>query len=237
MQIAKYIYKDTFAVIGKAGQGAANAPQEWILPLWNDANTHFGEIVGIVRKNENGVPLIWGAMNDEVESNKRWGDVGKYMASGEVDIDTPVPEGWTKWVIPAQTYLVVQCTSEEYGGIFHAITNDPAIQIVATVHERYPEPENPNLVELYFPIASGMMFCQSCCMPMTKPEDFGTETDSCPSLDYCCHCYSGGSFTTSETFKEAVENNIPFWRDGCKDDDEARARILEVFPKLKRWKR
>lgn len=77
--------------------------------------------------------------------------------------------------------------------------------------------------------------CQSCAMPLVKPEDFGTEANSNKSEDYCCHCYAGGKFTYESTLEQAVENNIPWWRDGCANDDEARARIMEVFPKLKRW--
>ena len=72
-------------------------------------------------------------------------------------------------------------------------------------------------------------------MPMTTPEKFGTEADGTPSADYCCYCYADGDFTTKQTLEEAVEGNIQFWRDGCKNDGEARARIMEVFPKLKRW--
>jgi len=79
-------------------------------------------------------------------------------------------------------------------------------------------------------------FCQSCYMPMDKPEDFGTESNGSASADYCCHCYAKGDFTSKETFEEAVESNIRFWReDGDEGDDQARARIMEVFPKLKRW--
>ena len=79
------------------------------------------------------------------------------------------------------------------------------------------------------------IICQSCAMPMANPEDFGTETGGSRSDDYCCYCYTEGDFTTKQTLEEAVEGNIQFWREGCKDDDEARARIMEVFPKLKRW--
>ena len=79
--------------------------------------------------------------------------------------------------------------------------------------------------------------CQSCAMPLTKPEDFGTNADSRTNEEYCCHCYQNGDFTWKATFEEAVEGNIQFWReDGDKGDDEARARIMEVFPTLKRWK-
>jgi len=151
----KYIYKDAFAVIGKAGQGAANNPQAWIFPLWDDANGHFAEISGIVRKDEKGTPLVWGAMNDVDESNRRWGDVGNYMAGCEADIDAQSPAGWSKWIIPAQTYLVVDCTPDKYGEVFGGITSDPDIEIVGTVHERYPEPGNPNVLELWFPVAAG----------------------------------------------------------------------------------
>ena len=148
----KYIFKDAFAVIGKAGEGPAGNPQPWILPLWDDANSHFNEIVGIVRKDGSGAPLIWGAMNDTDESNKRWGDTGKYMAGCEADIDVRPPVGWSKWLIPAQTYLVAECTSDKYGEVFGSVTNDPTIEIIGTVHERYPQPGNPNVLELWFPV-------------------------------------------------------------------------------------
>jgi len=74
-------------------------------------------------------------------------------------------------------------------------------------------------------------------MEMNEPKDFGTEAGGSASADYCCHCYQKGDFTTKQTFEEAVEGNIPWWKeDSDKSDDEARARIMEVFPTLKRWK-
>jgi len=151
----KYQYKDAFAVIGKAGQGLANNPQSWILPLWDDTNSHFAEIADIVHKDENGTPLVWGAMNDIDESNKRWGDTGKYMAGCEADADVQPPACWTKWIIPAQTYLIAECTADTYGDVFGSITGDPNITIVGTVHERYLGPGNPNVLELWFPVAAG----------------------------------------------------------------------------------
>jgi len=107
------------------------------------------------KKDENGVPLVWGAMNDVGESNKRWGETGKYMAGCEAELDAQTPTGWAKWIIPAQTYLVAECTSDKYGEIFGSVTNDPSIEIVGTVHERYPQPGNPNVLELWFPVAAG----------------------------------------------------------------------------------
>lgn len=248
MEKAKYFYKDTFAVIGKSGHGPADNPQTWILPLWDDANKNFTEIADVIQKNENEMPLsLWGAMNDMSESNKRWGEnenapdepvQGKYIAGCEADTDAQPPVGWTKWIIPAQTYMIVKCTMDEYGEVFGKIVNDPEIQIAGTVHERYPEPDNPSVVELWFPIADGMMFCQSCYMPMTVTEKFGNETGDSPSMDYCCYCYADGDFTEKQTLEEAVVANIQFWREeNDKSDDEAKARIMEVFPKLKRWRK
>ena len=77
--------------------------------------------------------------------------------------------------------------------------------------------------------------CQSCYMPMDAADKFGTEKDGSKSEDYCVHCYQAGGFTTSQTLEQAVETNIPWWKGEGESDDVARARIMEVFPKLKRW--
>jgi predicted transcriptional regulator YdeE len=205
----RIIYKDAFSVVGKMGQGPAANPGVWILPLWENANAHFQEIGGLVRHSEDGgIAGVWGAMNDTDEQNKRWGEYGKYMAGCEADEDVQPPEGWTKWTIPAQTYLVADCTSDTYGEVFGRVTGDENISIVGTVHERYPEPGNPKLIELYFPIAAGMLFCQSCAMPMTKQEDFGTEADGGTSRDYCGYCYKQGRFETADTMEQVIEDCI-----------------------------
>ncbi|WP_214021192.1 zinc ribbon domain-containing protein [Methanoculleus sp.] len=39
--------------------------------------------------------------------------------------------------------------------------------------------------------------CQSCGMPMSTEEHFGTEADGRPSKDYCTYCYQKGAFTES----------------------------------------
>ena len=78
--------------------------------------------------------------------------------------------------------------------------------------------------------------CQSCYMPMDTEEKFGTKVDGSQSEDYCVYCYQKGAFTTSQTLEQAVEVNIPWWKSEDKSDDVARARIMEVFPNLKRWR-
>ncbi|MCM2465710.1 zinc ribbon domain-containing protein [Methanoculleus oceani] len=42
---------------------------------------------------------------------------------------------------------------------------------------------------------SGIRACQSCGMPMSAEEHFGTEADGAPSKDYCANCYRNGAFT------------------------------------------
>jgi len=74
-------------------------------------------------------------------------------------------------------------------------------------------------------------------MEMKEAGDFGTEADGSKSEDYCQYCYTDGDFSTKQTLAEAVEDNIEFWRiDGDESDNEARERIMAVFPTLKRWK-
>ena len=152
----RYQYKDTFAVIGKKGEGDAATSQEWILPLWDAANATFNEIAHLVRKKDDGAPVIWGAMNDIAETNKRWSARGKYMAGCEAAPDSIAPDTWSKWIIPAQTYLIVECSMGEYGSVFNAISNDADIQITGTVHEHYPNLSDPENLELWFPIAEGI---------------------------------------------------------------------------------
>lgn len=81
--------------------------------------------------------------------------------------------------------------------------------------------------------------CQSCSMPMQKPEDFGTNTDGSLNKDYCTHCFKFGAFNSpNETLDEMVESCIPFELKANTYPDEASARegLYETLSKLKRWK-
>ena len=183
----EYVYKEKFSVLGKLGQGAAESPWSWIKPLWDEANGHFSEIEPLAVK-ENGKVSIWGIMSDFSENFLRWDENGgKYLACCEVNSETAAPDGWIKWNVPSQTYIVAGCNQEEYLSVFNNIINEYIpnnnLKLVGAVHEHYPEPGNPDLVELYFPIAKGNYFCQSCGMPLVNADDRGTEKDQSKSED------------------------------------------------------
>jgi predicted transcriptional regulator YdeE len=239
----EYVYKEQFAVIGKLGSGPAENPWNWIKPVWDEANGNFPEIESMTIKSETGSPAIWGIMSDNNESFARWDQSGgKYLACCEVTAEVISPEGWVKWMVPSQTYLVAKLSQKDYGTVFDTVINEyiPAnrLKLIGAVHEHYPEPGNPDVVELYFPIAKGNYFCQSCGMPMNSHEDRGTNQDHSISEDYCQYCYKDGEFTSEDTMIEMIESCIPFALEEGSHPDEKTARevMLTYFPALKRWK-
>ena len=79
--------------------------------------------------------------------------------------------------------------------------------------------------------------CQSCAMPLGKPEDFGTEAHGAPSNDYCAYCYKDGAFITPNMTVEQM-------RDFCVDKmvelhvmprEQASMHLRDALPRLKRW--
>ena len=240
----KYCFKDTFAVIGKAGQGAVDNFGEWSDPLWASLKSNLSEIQGIVRKNEDGKPFFWAALNDNSESNKRWGepgfdDSGKYMAACEADVETAAPNGWSKWIIPAQTYVVFRSTPAEGEKLYASVTEKFGSMMVGVGHALFPEYGNDDLVEWYIPIASGMMHCQSCGMPMTDDSHFGNNAEGSKNEDYCCHCYPDGAFPGECTMEEMIEICLPLIVENgvCPDNESAKKMLSEFLPTLKRWKK
>ena len=73
--------------------------------------------------------------------------------------------------------------------------------------------------------------CQSCGMPIMKPEDFG-------GSDYCQYCFKDGGFTLPDlTLEQMIERLIPFaFKMGVSEED-ARKMAMEKLPRLKRWRR
>ena len=144
--------KASFVVIGK--EGSTLDGQGFIQKLWSDANSHFGEVAPLAKKDENGNPVgIWGAMSDCSHSYKPWGDhfsKGKYLAGVECVDDAEAPEGWTKWVIPGYEYLCAEVESESTFSDVLDYMNTNGIALVGAVHD-FTCPMNGKSY-MYFPI-------------------------------------------------------------------------------------
>lgn len=236
-------YVPEFTVVGKLGQGKSEEGPQWILPLWDQANAQYGMIKDIAVKGEGGAPKsMWGIMGHPDKFLGRWDNVGLYLAGCEIEADSEAPEGWTKWTVPAQTYLVADVTQTAYGEVFGEVIEEympkHGLHMVGAAHEHYPEPGNPQRVELYFPITENYLFCQSCGMPLTENEHLGTEKDGEVSYNYCTYCYQDGSFTDNHTMEEMIDVCLKLGGDSgmFENKDEARKTMLEWFPTLKRWK-
>ncbi len=86
-----------------------------------------------------------------------------------------------------------------------------------------------------------MIYCQSCGMPMTGVEHFGTNADDSQNRDYCVFCYAGGGFTEECTMDEMIDHcadMVEEFNRGAPEPitrEQAVERMKEYFPKLKRW--
>lgn len=82
-------------------------------------------------------------------------------------------------------------------------------------------------------------FCQSCAMPLSDDELFGTNGDGSINEDYCKYCFKDGEFTSDMSMEEmmnfCVEKMVEVHPEI--DKNEAKSMMGEVFPKLKRWQK
>lgn len=80
------------------------------------------------------------------------------------------------------------------------------------------------------------LICQSCSMPITKDEQFGTNKDGSKSQDYCIYCYKEGKFVDDVSLKEYIEMNVPFASQAGMSEKQMREHCEKTFPTLKRLK-
>ena len=150
MKIEKCV-KESFAVIGK--EGSTSDGDGFIQRLWADANSHFGEVQHLAKKNENGdIVGIWGAMSDFSHSFHPWEDFNKglYLAGVECCDDAEPPDGWTKWIVPGYEYICIEC---ENGNTFSKAIKyleDNSIPLVGAVHDFICPQSGKNY--MFFPI-------------------------------------------------------------------------------------
>jgi len=129
--------KDAFVIIGR--EGSTEDGPGFIQKLWDDANSRFGEIAHLAKKDEEGnLAGIWGAMSDFSRSFLPWQEGfsrGLYLAGAECRDDAEAPPGWTKWVVPACEYFCVECDHE---GVFPetiAYLQENGISLAGAVHD------------------------------------------------------------------------------------------------------
>lgn len=78
--------------------------------------------------------------------------------------------------------------------------------------------------------------CQSCAMPLSKPEDFGTNADGNKSEEYCFHCYQKGKFLDEGiTLQGKIDKNVKFAVQMGMPEETARNMAGKILPQLKRW--
>ncbi|MCL2821836.1 MAG: zinc ribbon domain-containing protein [Firmicutes bacterium] len=80
-----------------------------------------------------------------------------------------------------------------------------------------------------------MKICQSCSMPLTKPQDYGTNLDKSVSDDYCVHCLCDGKFLAYQTVEDAIADSVNYAEYANMTKEQMLAYAKENYPKLKRW--
>ncbi|MBR5405771.1 MAG: GyrI-like domain-containing protein [Oscillospiraceae bacterium] len=143
--------KASFTVIGREGSTAEGAG--FVQRLWQEANAHFEEIAGLVRRDAAGNPAgFWGAMSDLTRSFLPWEnfETGLYLAGAECRDDAEPPEGWVKWVIPAYEYLYTEQESDRTFPEMLQYLKAHQLSLAGAVHDFTDPCTGKNY--LYFPI-------------------------------------------------------------------------------------
>ncbi|WP_432666387.1 zinc ribbon domain-containing protein [Wukongibacter baidiensis] len=77
--------------------------------------------------------------------------------------------------------------------------------------------------------------CQSCAMPMSNENLFGTNEDGTKNEDYCSYCFKDGKFTSNTTMGEMIEICVPHMVKQGFEESNARGMLNKLLPNLKRW--
>lgn len=77
--------------------------------------------------------------------------------------------------------------------------------------------------------------CQSCGMPLYKPEMYGSDSNGNPIEDYCIYCYNNGQFTSDVTMEEMIKLCSKYVNNHGGNTEQYIKNIQVLFPTLKRW--
>jgi radical SAM superfamily enzyme len=80
-------------------------------------------------------------------------------------------------------------------------------------------------------------FCQSCSMPLDKPEMMGTEKDGSKSKEYCTYCYQNGVFVNPNMKLEEMKTLVKEQMEKREIDTSIINMAVSSLPNLKRWRR
>lgn len=141
--------KKSFVVIGKEGSTKDGA--DFINKLWLDANSHFGEVRHLAKKDASGnIVGIWGAMSDFSRSFKPWENFtnGLYLAGVECEDNAEAPEGWTKWIVPSYEYIRVESENNDTFLRGLQYLQDNSFELVGAVHD-YTDPKTGKTYMLF----------------------------------------------------------------------------------------
>ncbi len=147
----KTCIKESFTVIGK--EGSTEEGQGFIQRLWADANSHFGEVAALAKKDENGSLVgVWGAMSDCSRSFRPWDDFnrGLYLAGVECRDDVEAPAGWTKWVVPGFEYLYVKAEGPDTFTEMLDYMRSSGLSLAGAVHDFTDPKTGENF--MFFPV-------------------------------------------------------------------------------------
>lgn len=80
------------------------------------------------------------------------------------------------------------------------------------------------------------LFCQSCNMPLDRPELFGTEKDGSKSSEYCVYCYQSGSFTNPDLSLEEMKILVKEQMENEEIDAATIDFTIKGLDNLQRWR-
>ncbi len=78
-------------------------------------------------------------------------------------------------------------------------------------------------------------FCQSCSMPLDKPDMMGTEKDGTKSKEYCTYCYQQGAFVNPKMTLTEMTRLVKEQMEKRKIDASLVTKAVSSLPFLKRW--
>ncbi len=78
-------------------------------------------------------------------------------------------------------------------------------------------------------------YCQSCGMPMSRPELMGTEKDHSRSTIYCIYCYRDGEFSNPGMTLGEMRENVREQLRKSNASETVISATVERLPNLSRW--